>query len=150
MRQAVADHNRLHTSLTPVELRSWLRRYRAILREGWAANPADPRAPQRRGRPKQTKPQNLLARLQRHTQSVLAFLHDSRVPFTNNQSEQDLRMMKVQQKISGCFRTLSGARTFARIRRDISTVRKHAEPILPAIANAGSGYPFMPRAPALT
>ena len=150
MRQSVADHKRLHTSLTPAELRSWLRRYRAILREGWAANPSNPRAPRQRGRPKKTKPQNLLARLQNRAHSVLAFLHDARVPFTNNQSEQDLRMMKVQQKISGCFRTLSGARTFARIRGYISTVRKHAEPILHAIANALSGCPFMPRAPTLT
>ena len=147
MHQAVTDHTRRHTPLTPAERRAWRRRYRATLREGWVANPLGHRAPRRRGRPKKTKPQNLLARLQRHADAVLAFLDHPRVPFTNNQSEQDLRMMKVQQKISGCFRTLSGAHTFARVRSYISTVRKHGHPILPAIANAVSGCPFMPRAP---
>lgn len=148
MHRSVADHKQLHAPLTLVERRAWRRRYRTLLREGWAANPLCPSVPRRRGRPKKTKPQNLLDRLQRHADSVLAFLHDFQVPFTNNQSEQDLRMMKVQQKISGCFRTLSGACTFARIRSYISTVRKHGQSVLQALVDAVSGCPFMPRASA--
>jgi transposase len=139
------------TQLPQPELASWTQRYAALLGEGRAANPPPCPSPvPRRGRPKKTKPINLLDRLERYQSAVLAFLHDFRVPFTNNQSEQDLRMTKVQQKISGCFRTLSGAHVFARIRSYISTARKHGQSILAVIASALSGCPFLPRAPAST
>jgi len=75
---------------------------------------------------------------------VLAFIHDSQVPFTNNQAEQDLRMMKVQQKISGAFRTLEGARTFARIRAYLSTARKNKRDVFQEIVAALDGLSFMP------
>jgi len=75
---------------------------------------------------------------------VLAFLHDYRVPFSNNQAEQDLRMMKVQQKISGAFRTLEGAQTFARIRSYVSTARKNRREVFEDIVAALAGRPFMP------
>lgn len=125
---------------------AWTRKYQAILREGFAENP-QPRAPpgpRPRGRPKHTKAQNLLLRLRQHESSVLAFLHDSRVPFTNNQAEQDLRMMKVQQKISGSFRTIEGARMFARIRAYLSTSRKNQRDVFQDIIAALAGRPFMP------
>ena len=77
---------------------------------------------------------------------MLAFLQDFRVPFSNNQAEQDLRMMKVQQKISGAFRTLEGAQTFARIRSYLSTVRKNKRDVFQEIVNALIGRPFMPSA----
>ena len=73
-----------------------------------------------------------------------SFLHDWRVPFTNNQAEQDLRMTKVQQKISGAFRTLEGARTFARIRSYLSTARKNNRDVFQEIVAALDGRPFMP------
>ena len=94
------------------------------MRQGRAGNPPQKSPTTRRGRPKQSKAQNLLYRLQTHQESVLAFLQDPEIPFTNNQAEQDLRMMKVQQKISGTFRTLAGAQMFARIRSYLSAVRK--------------------------
>lgn len=75
---------------------------------------------------------------------VLAFLFDPEVPFTNNLAEQDIRMEKVRQKISGCFRTLDGARIFARIRADISTCRKQGRNILDELENALCGKPFIP------
>lgn len=128
------------------QLAAWTRKYQAVLREGFAENP-EPQAlpgPRRRGRPKHTKAQNLLLRLRLHERSVLAFLHDCRVPFSNNQAEQDLRMMKVQQKISGAFRTLEGARTFARIRSYLSTVRKNDRDVFHDIVAALDGRPFMP------
>jgi len=65
---------------------------------------------------------------------VLRFLTDFAVPFTNNEAERDLRMMKVKMKISGGFRTIAGARTFARIRSVISTARKQGLNILQTLA----------------
>lgn len=128
------------------QLAAWTRKYQAVLRAGFAENPEPrpPPGPRRPGRPKHTKAQNLLLRLRQHERSVLAFLHDWRVPFSNNQAEQDLRMMKVQQKISGAFRTLDGARTFARIRGYLSTVRKNKRDVFQEIVAALDGRPFMP------
>ena len=129
---------------------AWHQKYQAILSEGQKANPPlipEPDAPKKRGRKKQTKTQNLLDRLVLHEQSVLAFLHDFRIPFTNNQSEQDGRMMKVKQKVSGCFRTLEGAERFARIRSYISTVRKQGRSIFEELKAAMRGNPFIPEAP---
>lgn len=75
---------------------------------------------------------------------MLAFLYDSRVPFSNNLAEQDLRMMKIQQKISGAFRTLEGAQMFARIRAYLSTVRKNNRDVFQETVAALAGRPFMP------
>lgn len=125
---------------------AWRRKYQAVLRAGFAENPPShpPPGSRRRGRPKHTKARNLLLRLQGHETSVLAFLHDSQVPFSNNQAEQDLRMMKVQQKISGAFRTIEGAWTFARIRAYVSTARKNRREVFEDIVAALAGRPFMP------
>jgi transposase len=107
-------------------------------------SPSD--APKKRGRKKQTKAQNLLDRLEHYEEWVLAFLHDFEVPFSNNQSEQDARMMKVKQKVSGCFRTLEGAKTFATIRSYISTLRKQGQQIFQGLKSAIQGKPFIPQA----
>jgi transposase len=131
--------------LTGTQKQPWLKQYRDILTLGWKANPL-PTTPRNktRGRPKKTKAQNLLARLGEHEASMLAFLHDKHVPFTNNLAEQDIRMIKLRLKISGCFRTLSGAKQFARIRSYLSTARKQGGNMLQAISQAMSGHPFMP------
>ena len=131
----------------PERLLEWHQQYQKILGEGREVNPhiiPTPDAPKKKGRKKQTKAQNLLDRLEDHKDWVLAFLHDFQVPFTNNQSEQDARMMKVKQKVSGCFRTFEGAELFARIRSYISTLRKQGRPIFHELKAAISGNPFLP------
>ena len=121
-------------------------RYRALLADGYAANPPPERLPDgpRRGRLKQSKARNLLDRLTAHEAEALAFLHDARVPFDNNQAERDLRMIKVQQKISGTFRDAAGADAFCRIRGYIATLRKQARHALTALEQVFVGHPPMP------
>lgn len=127
----------------------WLKRYQEILARGYADNPIInlPANEPKPGRAKKSKAQNLLNRLQNYASSVLAFLNDLRIPFTNNLAEQDIRMIKVRQKVSGCFRTLPGAKTFARIRSYLSTARKNQYNLLHVITKALTGNPFFPALP---
>ena len=82
----------------------------------------------KRGRVKRRVGHNLLLRLKDYASDVLRFLIEPDVPFTNNQAERDLRMMKCKQKISGCFRSFDNALDFANIRSVLSTVRKAVRP----------------------
>lgn len=132
-------------SLHPLEVADWKARYAAILAEGYQANPPDP-PPEvgQRGRRKQSPARNLLDRLSKHQEAVLAFLDNFAVPFDNNLAERDLRMVKVQQKISGCFRSGAGAQAFARIRGYLSTLRKQSMSLLSALEQALAGHPVSP------
>ena len=103
------------------------KRYRAILAKAQTECPPpdEHRKKGQRGRIKRSKARNLLERLIQYEEDVLRFMGNEIVPFTHNQGERDLRMTKVQQKISGCFRSMEGARMFCRIRGYLSTCRKH-------------------------
>ena len=102
-------------------------KYRAILKQGdiECPEPVRPKEKGKRGRIKRSKSRNLLERLRDFEEDVLRFMDNERVPFTNNRGENDIRMTKVQQKISGCFRSMDGAKIFCRIRSYLSTCRKH-------------------------
>ena len=119
--------------------------YRAVIKLGYEQNPElDPHAAGRR--PKRTKSQNLLLRLDEREQQTLRFAHDFRVPFDNNLVERDLRMVKLQQKISGCWRTTAGAERFLAIRSYLSTARKQGKRPLEVLTGLTAGAPWMPMA----
>jgi transposase len=124
--------------LNPTLIELFRRRYDGILKEGIAFHECQPalvRAPaegqrKRRGRQRRRTGHNLLLRLSTREEDVLRFLSDPDVPFTNNQAEQDGRMMKVKQKISGGFRSEDGANTFVVNRTVISTAKKQGWNVL--------------------
>jgi len=103
------------------------KRYRKLLEEAEIECPPPDESQRngKRGRLKRSKSRNLLERLRDYEDDVLRFMENIDVPFTNNQGEGDIRMTKVQQKISGCFRSIEGAEIFCRVRGYISTCKKH-------------------------
>jgi transposase len=85
---------------------------------------------------------NLLNRFIKSKAEVLRFMNDFAVPFDNNGSERDLRMLKLQQKIAGCFRTAEGVQTFCRVRSYLSSARKQGRGLLAALEHALNGKPI--------
>jgi transposase len=132
------------TAFDEREISRFARRFSAIISKGLAVNPAPISSKVKRGRPKDTKAGNLVRRLKAHRSEVLAFMYDFSVPFENNMAERDLRMIKVQQKVSGTFRGDDGGELFCRIRSYISTAGKNCLPAFEAIVMALSGAPFKP------
>jgi transposase len=119
-------------------------RYERLLADGQAANPAPPGSGQRRGQARRLPAGRLLARLDSHRDEVLRLLGDCRVPFDNNQAERDLRMVKLQQKISGCWRTVAGAEAFLAVRGYLATARKHGMNPLVVLRQLFEGQPWLP------
>ena len=114
-----------NNTLTDDEIAKFKQRYKEILKDGETETPPPKMDPSKKGKIKKEKERNLLERLQNFEDDVLRFLTNPLVPFTNNLAENDLRMTKVQQKISGCFKNNDGAKTFSRIRSFILTAQKH-------------------------
>jgi transposase len=124
-------------------LRQYEENYGELISKGLRKNPWIRGSPHKRGRVKQSKVRNLLDRLRDHRTSILAFLYDFNIPFTNNLAERDLRMTKVKQKISGCFRSDIAADIYCRTRSYLSTTRKNGVAAFDAISNTFIGQPFI-------
>jgi transposase len=122
----------------------WRERYRQVIEEGLSEMPPPKKVNEedqkkKRGRKKKTKELNLLERLRDYEDDVLRFMMVDYVPFTNNLGENDIRMTKVQQKISGCFRSIDGAKIFCRIRSYLLTSQKHGIPPTDAMRSLFNG-----------
>lgn len=122
----------------------WVALYFHVLAAGFTAQapPKSEEVPKRKGKQKQSAAKNLLDALLKRAEQVLAFLDDLSLPFTNNLAERDLRMVKVQQKISGSFRSEAGATAFCTIRSYLSTMRKQSRSMLEAMSAVFTGSPF--------
>ena len=119
-----------------------LAQYFDLVRQGYAALPPLVAVPKRRGRRKQHPAKNLLDVLLRRADQILGFVEDTAQPFTNNQREQDLRMVKVQQKISGGFRSTAGATAFCLLRSYLATLRKQGQQAFAALRSIFDGALF--------
>jgi transposase len=146
-RATVAARAAGRVSLDARTRRRYRRRYEALLAEGEAAEPPPARA-HPRGRPRRSLGAQLLYRLRRDRDAVLRFVDDLAVPFDNSEAERDLRMMKVEQKVSGGFRTPAGAADFCALRSYLVTARKQGVGALDALRGALAGAPFHPAVPA--
>jgi hypothetical protein len=138
---------RVQGAIPRQERDDWIAQYFAVLASGFAAHtaqapPQHNMGPKRQGRKKQQASKNLLDALLKRADQVLGFLEDLSVPFTNNLAERDLRMIKVQQKISGTFRSDNGATAFCIIRSYLSTMRKQGRSMLGAMAAVFANAPF--------
>ena len=134
------------TSFSVTELSSLRTVYKAIITAGHAANPA-PTPSGRRGRTKKSKAANLLWRLDTYAADVLRFATDFAVPFDNNEAERQVRMVKVQQKVSGGFRSIAGAVAWLDVRSYLATVMKNGENPLGALQRLMVADPWMPTTP---
>ena len=132
-------------SLDKSEIEEFENSYRMLLDVGYGQNLLEGEKDiHKRGVQKKTKILNLVERLDGRKHEVLAFMYDFEVPFDNNQAERDIRMMRIQQKISGTFRSFSGAEDFSRIRSYLSTAGKNNVDPMEAISTLLAGKPFMP------
>ena len=118
--------------------------YDKLIQSGESINPLQEKEEKKRGRQKQIKARNLLDRFQQRKTEIIRFIMDWSTPFDNNLAERDVRMMKVQQKISGCFRSEHGAESFCQLRSYTSTMRKQQINRWQAIGSLVMRTPIVP------
>lgn len=145
MRQLLiwANHLKKQKQLDEAMIVALSQQYDAILSKAILQEPSELASPPgKRGRKAKNQSRRLIETFQQKKEQTLRFIYDLKVPFDNNQAERDLRMLKVKQKISGCFRTVKGAQVFCRIRSYISTTKKHGFNVLDAIVLALNNQPY--------
>jgi transposase len=134
------------TGMEATQSEAWMTIFHSIIKEGIKED--DERSlkvfSKKTGKLLRTKALNLLLKMQKYDIETLAFMYDFDIPFDNNLAERDLRMQKLRQKISGCFRGKEGANVFCRIRSYISTARKNGQKVMESLVNAFKGKPFLP------
>jgi hypothetical protein len=135
-----------HDDLDILQLAGYRMAYNQIIAAGHRENPLNTIRTGQRGFIAQTPARNLLCRLDRYREDVLRFAHDFHVPFDNNLVERDIRMVKLQQKISGCWRTSTGADHFLALRAYLSTARKQGRAALDVLTRLAAHDPWMPQA----
>jgi transposase len=131
--------------LGPPEVKEYEKRYDEIVREELKCKPLPKSGFKRDMNLEKRDTLNMVERLRDYKTEILRFMHNPRVPFDNNLAERDVRMMKVKQKISGCFRTVKGMEDFCEIRGYVSTARKNGIRAFEAIQRAFDGNPFVPQ-----
>lgn len=132
-----------NTRLPTRQLSGYRRRYRALIAQGWAAHPPPPPTG-KRGRPKLGAAGSLVRRLDIYQDDVLRFASDFTVPFDNNQAERDIRMIRLQAKISTGWRAEHGIDSFLAVRSYLSTARKHGRNALDVLHQLLTGTPWLP------
>jgi transposase len=130
--------------LPEADQQAYRHRYRQLVHLGLLTNPPPTERTHPRGALKKSEPLTLLLRMQELEDLILRFMTHFEVPFTNNQAETDLRMMKLRQKISGCFRTTVGSTTFCTLRSYLSTMNKQGVHLLTALASTFTASPLSP------
>jgi transposase len=119
------------------------KRFESICSLGDNTEPIPIKIPGKKGKRKKTKARNLIERLIKHKDAVLAFAFNEEVPFTNNLAERDLRPVKLKLKISNCFRSFEGAKIYARIESFVSTARKNNKNVFSELKNTFEGQNFL-------
>ena len=132
-----------NTKLPARRLATFGKRYDVLIAQGKKLNPPPPRTG-KRSRPALGPAGSLLARLETHRADVLRFATDFTVPFDNNQAERDVRMVKLQQKISGGWRSNTGAEAFLDVRSYLGTARKHRQSAMAVLRDLFTGQPWIP------
>ena len=139
----MAKKNVNATSLSKGQLQYWNKKYDDLMQQGLHTHPIPKKQKGKRGVVKKSKTQNMLERFINCKEQILTFAKNFLIPFGNNLAEQAIRMMKVKQKISGCFRSEKGAKDFADIRSYIATAKKQAIPIIHALNEVIQGRPIL-------
>lgn len=138
------DSENLNFKMWDSKFWGFIEEYERLVRQGKLVNSPPVKEEGETGSRKNTKGWNLASRMEEHIYEVLGFfITGGQIPFTNNIAEQAIRMMKVQQKISGTFRTKQGAIHFARLRGYIATMRKQDQSILEAVKALARGQPIL-------